>query len=114
ATRYFQRPNYLTVEGRSYFSIFDSSFFIRELGHDRASEAIGAARAWLREHGHRDIHLAAIEPNSKALGLVKQIGFDSVTHYVFLPDWKGPFRQDYRHYAALRADQWSDFATASG
>ena len=30
AERYFARPNYLTVGGRSYFSIFDTSFFLRK------------------------------------------------------------------------------------
>lgn len=114
AERYFQRPNYLTVAGRSYFSIFDSTFFLRELGLESARAAVAAARHWLREHGHRDLHLAAIEPNAEMLPAVRGVGFDSVTHYVFLPDWKGPFQQDYRHYAALRAGQWADFATRSG
>jgi hypothetical protein len=45
------------------------------------------------------------------LPLVHEIGFDSVTHYVFLPDWKGPFVQDYAEYAELRATQWPAFAT---
>lgn len=114
ATQYFHRPNYLTVGGRSYLSIYDSTFFVRELGPERAREAIAAARRWLDAHGHRDLHLAAIEPNAEALPLVRWIGFDSVTHYVFLPDWKGPSLQDYRSYAALRAGQWASFAERSG
>ena len=32
------------------------------------------------------------------LGAVREVGFDSVTHYVFLPDWKGPPLQDYADY----------------
>jgi hypothetical protein len=114
ATNYFVRPNYLTVGGRSYCSIFDSTFFVKELGTDGAREAIAAARTWLRAHGHRDLHLAAIEPNAEALPLVRAVGFDSVTHYVLLPDWKGPFTQDYREYATLRAGQWASFAERSG
>lgn len=114
ATSYFDRPNYVTVGGRSYLSIFDSTFFVKELGVDGAQSAIAAARAWLREHGHRDLHLAAIEPNAEVLPQVRAIGFDSVTHYVLLPDWKGPFEQDYRQYATLRASQWRHFGDASG
>ncbi len=114
ATHYFARPNYLTVSGRSYLSIFDSTFFVKELGVDGARAAIAAARGWLRDHGHRDLHLAAIEPNVDTLPLVAAIGFDSVTHYVLLPDWKGPFEQDYATMAALRAQQWSTFADRSG
>lgn len=114
ATDYFVRPNYVTVAGGSYLSIFDSTFFVKELGVDGARAAITAARRWLRNHGHRDLHLAAIEPNAEVLPLVRAIGFDSVTHYVLLPDWKGPFRQDYREYATLRAGQWRHFGETSG
>jgi hypothetical protein len=112
AANYFGRPNYVTVEGRSYLSIFDSTFFVKELGFDGAKAAIAAARAWLREHGHRDLHLAAIDPSASVLPLVRNVGFDSVTHYVLLPDWKGPFLQDYRAYAELRAGQWRSFGEA--
>jgi hypothetical protein len=114
AANYFVRPNYVTVAGRSYLSIFDSTFFLRELGVEGARAAIAAARAWLREHGHRDLHLAAIEPNAAMLPLVREVGFDSVTHYVLLPDWKGPFAQDYREYAERRATEWRQFAEVSG
>lgn len=114
AENYFAQPNYVTVGGRSYLSIFDSTFFVRELGPAGARAAIAAARAWLRERGHRDLHLAAIEPNADVLPLVRDVGFDSVTHYVFLPDWQGPFEQDYRDYALRRAGEWRHFAGASG
>jgi hypothetical protein len=114
AERYFVRSNHVTVEGRSYLSIYDSTFFVNELGVAGARDAIAAARAWLREHGHRDIHLAAIEPNAAVLPLVREVGFDSVTHYVLLPDWKGPFVQDYREQAELRARQWRAFGERSG
>lgn len=114
AERYFSRPNYVTVAGRSYFSIFDSTFFVRELGLDGARAAIAAARQWLADHGHRPLHLAAVEPNPETLPLVAELGFDSVTHYVFLPDWKGPPQQDYDTCARLRAGQWAHFAEVSG
>lgn len=114
AANYFRRANYVTVEGRSYLSIFDATFFVRELGPANATAAITAARTWLRENGHRDVHLAAIEPNAETLPLVRAVGFDSVTHYVLLPDWKGPFLQDYREYAARRAGEWRHFAERSG
>ncbi|MGA0870099.1 MAG: glycoside hydrolase family 99-like domain-containing protein [Planctomycetota bacterium] len=114
AERYFARPNYVTVEGRSYLSIFDATFFVRELGFDGARRAIAAARAWLRRQGHRDLHLAAIEPNADTLPHVAELGFDSVTHYVLLPEWKGPFLQDYRTLAEQRATEWLGFAARSG
>lgn len=114
AESYFARPNYLTVGGRSYLSIYDSSFFVRELGLEAAREAIGEARAWLAAHGHRDLHLAAIEPNRESIGSLADLGFDSVTHYVLLPDWRGPQIQDYDARAELSAAKWPDFAERSG
>lgn len=109
ANRYFHRDNYVTVSGKSYLSIYDSTFFVQELGIAGARAAISAARRWLKDNGYKGLHLAAIEPNADVLPLVREIGFDSITHYVLLPDWKGPFEQDYREYATLRASQWQSF-----
>jgi hypothetical protein len=113
ADSYFVRPNYVTVGGKSYLSIFDSTFFVDELGVDGARAAVRAARAWLLAHGRRDLHLAAIEPNERVLPLIADIGFDSVTHYVLLPDWKGAYRQDYRERARISAERWPHFARAA-
>lgn len=114
AERYFARDNYVRVDGKAYFSIFDATFFIRELGLEGAAEAIGAARAWLRERGFPDLHLAAIDPSEQVIGSLVELGFDSVTHYVFLPEWKGPKLQDYDEMARLRAGQWASFGARSG
>ncbi len=113
AERYFRRPNYLTVGGKPCFSIFDSTFFIKELGPDHAREAIRRARSLLAERGIPGMHLAAIEPARDVIGLVRDIGFDSVTNYVLLPDWKGPFQQDYVECAARRAREWPAIAAAA-
>jgi hypothetical protein len=110
---YFARPNYVRVDGRVYFSIFDSTFFVNELGVDGATEAIRRGRSALRALG-LELHLGAVEPNDEVIGRVRDVGFDSVTHYVFLPDWKGPFLQDYDEMATLRASQWPRFAERSG
>ncbi len=114
AERYFRRPTYLRVEGRPYLSIFDSTFFLRELGLSGATAAVRAARAWLRAHGHDDVHLAAIDPSHDVIGRVREVGFDSVTHYVLLPAWKGPSLQDYEACARRRAGEWAGYAAASG
>lgn len=110
---YFARPNYLRVDGRVYFSIFDSTYFVRELGVEAARSAIARGRDVLRTLG-LELHLGAIEPNDEVIGTMRDVGFDSVTHYVFLPDWKGPFLQDYAEMAKLRASQWASFAERSG
>ena len=114
AENYFSRANYLTIEGRAYLSIYDSRFFIKNLGPEAAALAIASARSWLAAHGYPDLHLAAIEPNAAALPVVSDIAFDSVTHYVFLPDGKGPLLQDYREYTERRARDWREFGRVSG
>lgn len=113
AERYFQRENYVCVDGNPYFSIFDTTFFVRELGIEGATEAIARARAWLHERGFPGLHLAAIDPSRETIGHLEKIGFDSVTHYVLLPDWKGPPEQDYAARARLCASQWASFAERS-
>lgn len=114
ATNYFARPNYLRVAGRSYLSIYDSTFFLRELGVDGATRAVRAARSWLLANGHADLHLAAVDPAPETWPHLRGVGFDSVTHYVLLPDWRGPFDQDYAERAAIRADEWDGFADGTG
>jgi hypothetical protein len=113
AERYFVRDNYLRVQGRAYLSIFDSTFFIRELGVAAATRAISRARQMLFERDLPLLHLAAVDPASDVVGKLAQIGFDSVTHYVLLPDWKGPFQQDYAERASVRATEWPRFASAA-
>jgi len=113
ARQYFHRENYIRVDGRPYLSIYDSTFFIEELGLDWAREAIRAARSWLTDNSFGELHLAAIEPSKAVLGAVRAVGFDSVTHYVHLPDWKGPQCQDYATRAAHCAGEWDHFASTS-
>ncbi len=109
AERYFTRAEYLRVGGAAYFSIFDSTFFLRELGRDAARTAISAAREMLRSRGLPPLHLAAIDPAADVIGDLAALGFDSVTHYVLLPDWKGPTIQDYAERAAISAARWAEF-----
>ena len=114
ARSYFGRPNYVRVNGSCYLSIYDSTFFVRELGHDGARAAITAAREYLaNEHG-LSLHLAAIDPADEVIEHVRAIGFDSVTHYVYLPRWTGPTFQDYEECAVARAEEWPTFAGRSG
>jgi hypothetical protein len=108
--RYFARGNYLRVDGRAYFSIFDSTFFLRELGRDAARTAIVRARETLHQLGLPDLHLAAVDPAPEEIGAVRELGFDSVTHYVLLPYWKGEARQNYAIAAASRAAEWAGYA----
>jgi hypothetical protein len=113
AERYFARGNYLRVAGKPYFSIFDSTFFVSELGVAAAREAIARARRWLEDQGFGGMHLAAIEPGPHVIADIASIGFDAVTNYVLLPHWKGEFLQDYDTLVRERAAQWPQIAAAA-
>ena len=87
---------------------------MRELAVEVARAAIVRAREALRSAGLPSLYLAAIDPAAEVQGVLANLGFDSVTHYVLLPDWKGDFRQDYAERAAARAAEWPLFRTGSG
>lgn len=113
AARYFVQPDYFKVDGACYLSIFDTAFFIRQLGPATAARAITEARAILAEMGLK-LHLVAIDPIAEHQPLLKEIGFDSVTHYVFLPDWKGDYLQEFSACASQRQKQWAEYQPATG
>jgi hypothetical protein len=79
-----------------------------------AQLAIAGARAWLAAEGLGPLHLAAIDPVPGDRPLLKALGFDSVSHYVFLPEWKGDWLQDYAVAAAIKAGQWGMYARETG
>ncbi|HVU01087.1 MAG TPA: glycoside hydrolase family 99-like domain-containing protein [Polyangiaceae bacterium] len=110
---YMVRQNYVRVEGLPYLSIFDSTFFVRELGRTAAADALRAAKAHAKRLGHPGLHVAAIDPAEEILGEVREIGFDSVTHYVHLPYWKGPSIQDYAETAERRSREWPELRRRS-
>lgn len=112
ATHYFCEESYFKVDGAHYLSIFDTAFFIRQLGYDNARNAIKNARDYLAEKS-LSLHLAAIDPIAEHQPMLKSIGFDSVTHYVFLPEWSGPLLQDFNQCAQLRAEQWQHYQPAT-
>ena len=57
------------------------------------------------------MHLAAIDPILQHQEALKQIGFDSVTHYVFLPEWKGAYQQDFSEAMNKKAQLWNNYQT---
>ncbi|MEW6443339.1 MAG: glycoside hydrolase family 99-like domain-containing protein [bacterium] len=113
AEHYFVRPGYFRLQGRFLFSIFDSTFFVRQMGAATAREAIRAAREYLSGQGLPDLHLMAVNPAPFLVPSLAAIGFDSATHYVHLPQWKGPYLQDYRTLTALRRSEWEGFFRAA-
>ncbi|MCP4319839.1 MAG: hypothetical protein GY789_28635 [Hyphomicrobiales bacterium] len=55
----------------------------------------------------------ALNPAPSMMGVFRKVGFDSVSHYVWLPDWKGSYRQDYAELIEKRCGEWEEFAAQS-
>lgn len=113
-TNYFQRSNYFRINKAPLLSIFDSTFFIRQLGIEQAKEAIDSAKMFLIEKGYEGLHLMAINPAPKYIKSYKDVGFDSISHYVWLPDWKGNSIQQYNKLVKKRPTEWLKFQQDSG
>ena len=119
---YFSHENYVTLDGAPLFLIFDSTFFIRQLGVQGAKEAIEMARSFLIKKGYpKGFYLIAVNPvlnttihGERAIELYKSVGFDAITHYVYLPHWKGPYLQDYESLMDEREKEWDIFMKQSG
>ncbi len=114
AERYFVRPNYFRLSGRVLFSVFDSTFFVRQMGADGAREAIREARCMLADRGLPDLHLMALNPAPSLVQDLGRIGFDSASHYVLLPEWKGEYLQDYGSLVSRRAGEWPGYLKEAG
>lgn len=112
--RYFSRPNYFRVNGMPMFSIFDSTFFLRQLGEGLASLAIHKARDYIIKKGYPGLYLIAINPAPATISNFRKTGFNSISHYVWLPDWKGKYKQDYGKLIEIRSSEWKGFADKSG
>lgn len=113
-SKYFCRENYFHIHGAPFLAIFDSTFFIRQMGETLCASAIGKSRALVQSMGYPDLHLVAVNPVETWLPVYRRVGFDAVTHYVLLPHWKGEYLQDYQTLAYERAASWDTFRTGTG
>ena len=93
--RYFVHPTHFAVDGCPYFSIYDLGSLLRSFGgvNETALE-LERFRAKTRAAGFRDLHLNAVVwgkpilPGERVpadpVKLVNDLGFDSVTSYVWI------------------------------
>jgi hypothetical protein len=92
---YFQHPSYWRIEGRPYFSFYDLTKLLESFGSVEATRAaLDKFRATVVAAGLAGLHLNAVVwgqpilPGDKkpadAPKLVNELGFDSVTSYVWI------------------------------
>ena len=80
---YFLHPNYWKIDGKPYFSIYETRTFIHGLGGlSQAGEALDDFRAKVRKAGLPGLHLNAVGwGNQVTPAVIKALGIDSVTSY---------------------------------
>ncbi|TAN35969.1 MAG: hypothetical protein EPN23_09700 [Verrucomicrobia bacterium] len=92
---YFLHPSYWRIEGRPYFSFYDLSKLVENFGTPEATRAaLDKFRAKAKAAGLPGLHLNAVAwgqpilPGEKVptdlAGLIKKLGFDSTTSYVWI------------------------------
>ncbi|MDG0810524.1 glycoside hydrolase family 99-like domain-containing protein [Cohnella rhizosphaerae] len=112
AAHYLGYDNYLTIDGKLYFSVYECMTLIRGLGGIEATvEAMADFRRKVREAGYADLHLNFVEwglnprhadiIGSDANALLARLGGNSVTSYVWL------------HHAELESFPGVDYASWS-
>jgi hypothetical protein len=122
--KYFHHPSYWKVDGKPYFSIYDLSRFIQIFGSvEKTRKAVEAFRRKAIDSGLPGLNLNAVvwgrqilpgeERVANPFKLVKNLGFDSFTsyvwiHHVALPEFpQTPYtyvQQKYFEYAKSVAD----------
>jgi hypothetical protein len=92
---YFQHPSYWRIDGKPYFSFYDLTSLLDSFGSVAATRAaLDAFRAAAVAEGLPGLHLNAVvwgrpilpgeQKPADAARLVKELGFDSVTSYVWI------------------------------
>lgn len=92
---YFHHPSYWKIDGKPYFSYYDLSRLLENFGSVEATRAgLDAFRARAKASGLPGLHLNAVAWGNPILPgeqvplntakLVKDLGFDSVTSYVWI------------------------------
>lgn len=106
---YFRKPNYWKVDGKPYFSIYELEKLVQSFGSVAATrQALDQLRAKARKAGLPGVHLNAVVWGQPILPgesqptdmpkLIKDLGFDSVTSYVWIHHVGLPQQQtDYNY-----------------
>lgn len=115
---YFRQPSYWRVEGKPYFSIYELTKLLDSFGSVAATRAaLDRLRAKAVEAGLPGLHLNAVVWGQAILPgenkpadtptLIKQLGFDSVTSYVWIHHVSLPNQQtDYNYVRDAYFDYW--------
>ena len=119
---YFSHPSYWTIDGKPYFSVYDLTKLLESFGSVEATRAaLDAFRQKAKAAGLPGVHLNAVVWGHAVLPvekvpadpakLVKDLGFDSVTSYVWIHHVALPKLQtDYNEVRDAYFRYWNEAA----
>lgn len=122
---YFSQPNYWTIDGEPYFSIYDIGALIEGLGgFAETRDALKSFRDKTIAAGFAGLHLNCVVWGIKVLqgetgveepeSVIPQLGFSSVGSYVWVhyhyPNWGGFPLGSMRSAADRNYEVWEEFA----
>ncbi len=110
---YFREPNYWTVGGRLFFSIFQPYNFIDQLGSpEKTKELLAGIDAWLDRRGLPPIHWNAMVDGPGQVARCRDAGFRSTTIYNVTDSGKTSpqLTQDYEDLMQAHHRVWKAIA----
>ena len=88
--RYFHRPNYLRINNRPVFMIYETGTLLGFGGQEAVRDTLTAMRKRAKEKGFPDLYLVAVYPSSSPeyMATLKKLGFDAFCAYTYC--WMRP------------------------
>ena len=117
--KYFKHPSYWKIQGKPYFSIYELNKLMQSFGSIEATRAaLDLFRFKAKKEGFSDIHLNAVvwgrsiipgeQKPANPADIVKRLGFDSVTSYVWIHHVELPNLQtDYTYVQEEYFKYWT-------
>lgn len=119
---YFKHPSYWRVDGGLYFSIYEIANFIKIFGSiEKTKEGIAHFREMVRKAGLGELHLNAVVWGVQILpteskisdinGVLEELGFDSLTSYVWIHHQELPYfpKTSYSYIREKSAEDFEKF-----
>ena len=105
---FLTHPAYLRVQARPYLGFFHAWRLVTELGREGARRALNGLRGRARTAGLPGLFLVGLMNHPAELPLLRGLGWDALSSYVWWPEWRGPWIQDYLELGQRRMAQWAE------
>ena len=113
---YFRQPNYWRVDGRMFFSIFQATEFVKQLGGPQeTAQLLQKMDQRLGQAGLPPIHWNGMVADPKSAAILKEAGFSSTSRYNVNTTGKaGPdLIEQYEDLMQAHRDHWQKMTAES-